>query len=119
MRKGRNPVRLLASWIQSGEIVSCGVVRIEVLRGMVKPAAKAEITGLFDAIPEIPLQSSVVADAADLAWTLDRKGTVLPVTDLLIAACARKAGALVVSEDPHFAAIPGLRVASDLPSTIR
>jgi len=114
MRQGRNPVALLASLLTAGELLGCGIVRIEVLRGVIKPKIKAELTRFFDIIPEIPLSPSVLRETAELAWMLDRQGQVLPVADLIIALCAKRAGATVITEDPHFRRIPGLKLRADL-----
>lgn len=114
MRQGRNPVALLAVSLTAGELLTCGIVRIEVLRGVIKPKAKTELTRFFDIVPEIPLTASLLRDATELAWILDRQGQVLPVSDLIIASCARRAGATVITEDPHFRQIPGLKLRADL-----
>jgi hypothetical protein len=114
MRQGRNPVALLVPSLTTGELLTCGIVRIEVLRGVIKPKAKAELTRFFDIVPEIPLTSVLLREAAELAWTLDRQGQVLPLTDLVIATCAKRAGAVVITEDPHFHQIPGLKTRADL-----
>lgn len=114
MRQGRNPVALLATSLTAGELLTCGIVRIEVLRGVIKPKAKTELTRFFDIVPEIPLTSVLLREAAELAWILDRRGQVLPVTDLIIATCAKRAGAVVITEDPHFRQIPGLKLRADL-----
>lgn len=115
MRLGRSPVRILQPFVIAGQLRTCGIVRVEVLRGVVKPAVRNEMTALFDAIPEVPLAADLWKQTADLAWALDRKGTILPVTDLLIASCAIHVKAIVVSADPHFASIPGLSLRRDLP----
>jgi predicted nucleic acid-binding protein len=61
------------------------------------------------------LSSDICRRTADLAWALDRKGKILPVSDLLIACCALQVKARLVSVDPHFDSIPGLQVRRDLP----
>jgi predicted nucleic acid-binding protein len=114
MRQGRNPVALLAVSLTAGKLMSCGIVRIEVLRGVIKPKAKVELSRFFDIVPEIPLTSVLLREAAELAWTLDRQGQVLPLTDLVIATCAKRAGATVITEDPHFRQIPGLKTRANL-----
>jgi predicted nucleic acid-binding protein len=114
MRQGRNPVALLAAPLTAGKLLTCGIIRIEVLRGVIKPKAKAELTRFFDIMPEIPLTPALLCDAAELAWTLDRQGQVLPVSDLIIATCAKRAGATVITEDLHFRQIPGLKLRADL-----
>ena len=55
MRQGRNPVALLAPAVTAGDVIGCGIIRIEVLRGVLKPKVKTELTRFFDIVPEIPL----------------------------------------------------------------
>jgi len=114
IRQGRNPVALLAATLTAGELLGCGIVRIEVLRGVIKSKVKAELTRFFDIIPEIPLSPSVLRETGELAWALDRQGQVLPLTDLIIAICAKRTGATVITEDLHFRKIPGLKLRADL-----
>ena len=109
MRRGHSPVVRLAPHLSSGGVVTCGVVRAEVLRGVVHARVHAEIETLFDLMPVIDTTGSIWRAVADLAWKLDRRGRVLPVTDLVIAACARSIHAEVVSLDHHFGEIPGIR----------
>src|SRR5260370_30296600 len=47
--------------------------------------------------------------AADLGRDLAAKGYKLPVTDLLVAAVARRCDAWVYTTDPHFDVIPELK----------
>lgn len=115
IRCGQNPVRILRPFVAAGHLVSCGMVRVEVIRGIVKPSVKDEMSGLFDAIPEVPLTPAMWAKVTDLGWTLDRKGIILPASDLVIGACALEAKACVISTDSHFTDIPGLRVRPHLP----
>ena len=53
----------------------------------------------------------------DLAYALDRRGVVLPVTDLLIAVCAIYTGATIISADEHFRHVPDLAVLQSLPTS--
>jgi len=43
-----------------------------------------------------------------LAWSLDRKGIILPVQDIHIAVCAMQSGAVILTYDQHFQMIPGI-----------
>lgn len=115
IRQGQTPVRHLQPFLLAGQTVSCGIIRVEVLRGIINPRVKTELTQLFDVIPEIPLSSSTLKNASDMAWSLDRKGIVLPVTDLLIAACALQARSELITTDSHFSLIPGLVTRKELP----
>jgi predicted nucleic acid-binding protein len=69
-----------------------------------------------DPMTSIDIDNTMWNEAADLAWTLDRRGIVLPLTDLMIACCAMRAGAIIVSSDEHFKQIPNLSVSTALPS---
>ena len=116
MRRGHSPVVRLAPHLSSGGVVTCGVVRAEVLRGVVHARIRTELEALFDLIPVVDTTGAIWHAVADLAWKLDRKGRVLPVTDLVIAACARSVHAEVVSLDHHFGHIPGILWRTRMPS---
>ena len=115
MRKAESPVLRLEPFLRAHRIVSCAIIRAEVVRGILDREVKEEIGALFDVIPEIPLSAARWKDLAETAWALDRKGNILPLTDLAIAACALASEAVVVTTDPHFKRIPGLKVRKDLP----
>jgi len=115
IRGRQNPTTILRPCVLTGQIATCGVVRVEVIRGAIKPSVKDELGRLFDAMIEVPISSMVWRRIADTAWALDRKDNLLPVADLIIAGCARHIGAAVVTLDPHFSQIPGLDVQTDLP----
>src|SRR5947207_2183301 len=62
-QRARKDVRqLLASWLLRGELLSCGIVRAEVLRGILKPEIKEEMEEFFDLVPEIPTDSGASAN---------------------------------------------------------
>jgi predicted nucleic acid-binding protein len=113
-RRGINPLDLLHRQLHANELVSCGIVRCEVLRGTVKPKAQAELNALFDVIPEIPTTAKIWQQAAEIAWELDRKGSVLPLPDIIIAACALSEDATVITTDTHFTKIPKLKIRREL-----
>ena len=115
MRRGISPVLALRPFVLAGAAATCGVIRVEVVRGIVHPAARAEISALFDAMVELDITALSWRRAAELAWTLDRKGSVIPLPDIVIAGCAIHAGAAIVTSDPHFSRIPELHVLGTLP----
>jgi predicted nucleic acid-binding protein len=113
-RRGINPLDALHRQLHANDLVSCGIVRCEVLRGAIKPKALAELTALFDVIPEIVTTAKIWQQTAELAWQIDRKGFVLPLPDLIIAACALSADATLITADAHFAKIPKLKIRREL-----
>ena len=90
-RRRIEPREIIEPWIRARALAICGVIRVEVIRGVISARQKARVAELFDALEEAPTDAALWEDAAERAWTLDRKGIVLPLTDILIAACARAA----------------------------
>lgn len=108
--RGRDPASLLLSWAGNRNLATCGMVRLEVLRGIIAPKSRRNTSAFMDVMVNVPASNSLWNDAAELAWKLDRKGIVIPGTDVLIAASAMRLGAVVMSSDAHFGRIEGLRV---------
>ncbi len=105
----------LVPLLQSGELYSCGIVRVEVFRGIRNASLKRDLEDFFDILPEIPTDISLWQEATDLAWSLDRKGHVLPLADLVIGCCALRVDATLITTDPHFQKVPHLKIRSHLP----
>lgn len=114
LRRGEDLAFVLKPYLISDQVFVCGIVRAEVLRGIRSIKLRDEVSDLFDLIKEIPIDAQLWKKIATLAWTLDRRGNVLPMTDLVIAGCALEANTAVVTTDPHFAQIPGLKVKKSL-----
>jgi hypothetical protein len=112
IRDGKDPVGELAGSFDMTEIVGCSVVRCEVLRGMILPKPKAHLEAFFDLLVHVPTDQRAWRETEDLAWRLDRRGRTLPLTDLLIAVCALRIGAAVLTLDRHFEFVPKLQLAS-------
>ena len=116
VRAGIDPFQQLAEGIHAHELefAICGMVMVEVCRGLREPALLKRFRDRFAVMVFLPTTSQVWERAAHLAWALDRKGVVLPAPDLIIAACALQADATVLTADAHFEAVPGLRVIASL-----
>jgi predicted nucleic acid-binding protein len=114
LRRGEDVRFVLKSFLLSGQLFVCGVVRCEVLRGIRSIRMRNELSELFDLMTEVPTDARIWQKATNLAWALDRRGAVLPLTDLVIASCALVADTAVITTDPHFSQIPGLTVKKSL-----
>jgi predicted nucleic acid-binding protein len=114
MREGRDPARELVERAGETDLATCGMVRMELLRGMKIPKAKRALEGFFDAMRYVPSDAMLWQEATNLAWRLDREGSTLPLQDVFIAACALRIDAAVLTFDKHYDAIAGLRVLSEL-----
>jgi predicted nucleic acid-binding protein len=110
VRAGRDPFRQFASALEEWEFVTCGMVVLEVCRGLRDPAVLQRFRERFSVMLYVTTGNSLWERATQLAWSLDRRGIVLPAQDLLIATCALQADATVLTADAHFQEIPGLRV---------
>ncbi len=114
-RRRVDPRAMLEPWIKARTLAICGIIRAEVLRGVIHPGQKAKIGALFDLLEEVPTDSELWREATELAWQLDRQGTVLPLTDIAIAACSLRIGATLITTDEHFSKISGLSTRREVP----
>jgi predicted nucleic acid-binding protein len=110
LRRHLDPAEELTTRISQIDLVICGMVRVEVLRGVRGEKAKTQMTAFFDVLQNVPIDNRLWEETTEMAWTLDRKGIVLPAQDIVIACCARRIGAVVLTMDAHFRRIPGVHV---------
>jgi predicted nucleic acid-binding protein len=115
LRRRVDLAEILEPWLMAQSAACCGIIRAEVIRGVVQPTQKTKVHALFDLMLDLPTERRTWQDVCELGWKLDRQGTVLPLSDLVIAVCAQHAGATVVSTDPHFSKVPGLKFRSEFP----
>ena len=92
------------------DIYTCGMVRLEVLRGIRDPRQRDDMAGFFKVLCHVQTDDKLWEQAAELGWKLDRLGRAIPAQDILIAACALRARVPVLTADKHFHGIPGLIV---------
>lgn len=111
LRTGQDPIAALAERFEATELISCDIVRCEVLRGIIRPRARADLATFFDLLIHVTMDHRTWHETENLAWRLDRSGKILPLTDIVIAACAFRADAEVLTRDRHFTMIPNLRLA--------
>jgi predicted nucleic acid-binding protein len=102
LRRGLDAAEILGDWIGNGDLATCGMVRMEVERGLKIEKIRRRVGSFFDVLINVPTSNKIWEQAASLAWTLDRSGVTLPAQDILIATCAREIGAAVLTDDRHF-----------------
>ena len=91
-----------------------GVVWGEVVRGRSDPHVRDRYERAFALTRLLHLSASGWQRVARLAWELDRRGDIVPLTDLIIGVTALEHGAAVLTFDRHFQKIPGLVTVSEL-----
>jgi predicted nucleic acid-binding protein len=109
MRARQDPLRSLALAAEERDLVVCGAVRCEVGRAIRHSRTLVKFHAFWDVMINVPTNNDLWAEAERTLWDLDRSGIVLPLTDVVIACCAIKINAVVLTFDKHFAAIPGVR----------
>lgn len=114
LRAGRDPFKLFDGLPDEFEFATCGMIILEVCRGIRDPHVARRIRESFAVMVYLPTHNATWERSTQLAWSLDRAGHVLPGPDLLIAALALQAGATVLTHDAHFHHIPGLAVTASL-----
>lgn len=115
LRSGQDARQALLPALRGCELYNCGVIRAEVLRGFRESKIRDVYESFFDIIPEIPTDARLWRHASQIAWELGRQGKTPPLTNIVIAACAMRIGATLISPDKHFDDIPGLKVQAELP----
>ena len=86
-------------------VAICGIIRLEILGGA---RAEKEFYTLKSRLDSLHHLETIWNDACELAFTLRRKGVVVPYTDILIASSALSAGATLLHFDRHFDLIAGI-----------
>jgi predicted nucleic acid-binding protein len=81
--------------LQREEAVSCGIVTVEILRGVKHEKDFHSLRDSLMSLPQIPLDGAVIERASKWGFILDRKGKVASTTDLLIASAAYKKARLL------------------------
>ncbi len=110
LRLNRDPLPLLENWAGLENLVTCGMVRLEVLRGIRERKSYGRFASFMDLMTNVRSDDNFWIESTALAWKLDRKGKVIPGTDVIIAASALHLGAAILTSDKHFEGIEGLEV---------
>ncbi len=116
-RHGMDVFAELRAWADHHELLTCGMVRLEVLRGLRSEPVLRRYTELFAALRDVPTTARTWEIATGIARTLERKGTPIPPQDSLIAAHALEAGAVLIALDFDFRRVPGLTVLNRPPGS--
>lgn len=113
LRSGRDPAKAIYDRYAAADVVTCGMVQLEVLRGIKVERARRWLGDVFSLMQYVVTDNSLWEQATEIAWSLDRQGKTIPAPDALIAACALRVDAAVHTFDRHFQWVPGLQVISE------
>lgn len=98
----------LETLLRQRRVVTCGLVIAELLQGALSKHEVEAITETFEALPYLEACHSTWTKAGTLAFTLRRKGIIVPLTDCVLAALALESDCELFSVDAHFTKIPDL-----------
>ena len=96
--------------IDEDELALVGPVLAELLQGCRTPGEVDTILDHISALPFLEMNFSAWRRAGEVSSNLRRKGTTLPLMDVIIAALALEHDAEIFTTDPHFQKIPGLKL---------
>jgi len=98
----------LKDLLRQRRVIMVGMVMAEVLQGVKAPKeANLVLTG-FTKLPYSEMTKDRWQQAGEISASLRKKGTTIPLSDLIIAACALAEGYEIYTLDPHFKRIPGV-----------
>lgn len=110
-RETRPEVRdVIEPLIISGEIAICGIVELELLYSATSPANYRRLAEALKGMPRIPTDETCLTRASEVQALLAEtsRHRAVPLPDLIIAACAERAGLTVLHYDADFELIASL-----------
>jgi predicted nucleic acid-binding protein len=99
----------LEKLIARDEIFTAGPILYELLQGVKLPEERKQVKEALLSTNYLEITSNDWEEAALLSSTLRAQGITLPMTDILIGHLAKVSSLEVISFDPHFDQIPGLK----------
>jgi predicted nucleic acid-binding protein len=109
LRQRQDPLRSLAAAATMRDLAVCGVVRCEVGRALRGQRVRDQFRACWDVMINVPTDNRLWNEVEQTLWELDRRGLILPLTDVVIACCAKRIDAAVLTFDNHFQQIPRIR----------
>jgi predicted nucleic acid-binding protein len=100
----------LKDLLRQRRVVMAGMVMAEILQGVKAPKEANLVLTSFTKLPYSEMTKDRWQQAGEISASLRRKGTTIPLSDLIIAACALAEGCEVYTLDPHFKRIPGVKI---------
>ncbi len=110
-RQTRGEVRkALDALLLEGAIATCGIIDLEMLYSATSPATYSALADALRGMPRAPLDETVVERALEVQAKLAKRSQhrAVPLPDLLVAACAERAGLTVLHYDADYERIAKL-----------
>lgn len=96
--------RVLEPLLLSGEVATCGIVDLELLYSATSPTVYRALSEALRGMPRVSVEDADVDRALEIQALLARRSQhrAVPLPDLLVAACAEKAGLAVLHYDADY-----------------
>lgn len=111
-RRGtRTEVReALEPLLVAGEVATCGIVDLELLYSATSRATYRAVAEALPGMPRVGVDEDCIGRALEVQAMLAERSQhrAVPLPDLLVAACAERAGLAVLHYDADFERIAGL-----------
>ena len=99
----------LEKLLAKDQIFTAGPILYELLQGVRLPEEKKQVKEALLSTNYLEITLNDWEEAALLSSTLRAQGITLPMTDILIGLLAKTRDLEVISFDPHFDQIPGIK----------
>jgi len=100
----------LKEHIKERKVVMVGMVLSEILQGIRTKKEAIRVKESLKRLPYLEVTRDAWEKAGELSRDLRRRGTTIPLSDMIIASLAIAGGCEVFTVDPHFQHVPGLKV---------
>lgn len=102
--------KVLEPLLLSGDVATCGIVDLELLYSSTSPTVYAALAAALRGMPRVAVEEADVERALEVQAMLARRSQhrAVPLPDLLVAACAEKAGLIVLHYDADYERIAKL-----------
>lgn len=96
--------------LRQRRVVMVGMVLSEIAQGVKDPKEAKLVLSSFTKLPYSEMTRDRWRQAGEISASLRKKGSTIPLSDLIIAACALAEECEVYTLDPHFKRIPGVKI---------
>ncbi|ODS33250.1 MAG: hypothetical protein SCARUB_01641 [Candidatus Scalindua rubra] len=100
----------LRDLISNDFVVGNGLILAELIQGIKTNSDKEVIIDVFNTIEYIEITRELWIESGDLARELRSSGKIIPLSDVIIACCARKYQYHIFTIDKHFQDIPNIKI---------
>jgi len=110
-RSPKSPLTLhLNTLLRERRVIMVGMVLAEIIQGVRVPKEAKLVRENLKKLPYLEMTRDAWEKAGEILASLRKNGITIPLTDLIIAAMALSEDLEVLTIDPHFKEVHGLRL---------